>query len=66
MLSINAEIDEHEDDFEEHWEDQEFSAEELEEVYQMATRTNPENPEQAFSKILEHRRSERREEHGWP
>ena len=66
VLSINAEIDEHEDDVEEQWQDQEFSAEELEEVYQMATSTCPENPEQAFSEMLEHRRSQRREGYGWP
>ena len=55
------------EDVEEQWEDQEFSADELEEVYQTATSTCPENPEQAFSETLEHtsRRSERPEEYGW-
>ena len=53
------------EDLEEQWEEQEFSAEEFEEIYQMAMRPSPENPEQEFSKILQHRRSKLREQYGW-
>lgn len=62
VRAINAEFEG--EDVEEQWEDQELSAEEFEEFYQMAMSTSPENPEQAFSEILEHAR--RREEYGWP
>ena len=48
---------------EEHFE---FGAEELEEFYQMAMSTHPENPGQAFSAILEHEQSKLRRQHGWP
>ena len=57
VRAINAEFEG--DDFKEQWKNQEFSQEKLEEVYQMASSTSPENPETKISEFVEHRRSER-------
>ena len=55
--------DSEEDDLDVQGEEQDFSTEELGECYQLAMST--ENPEQAFSEILENRRSKLRGQHGW-
>ena len=56
MLSINAEMDEHEDDVDKVW--GELSGQELEDVYQAALKKDPANHEQVFAELVEQKRRE--------